>query len=100
MAAAKLLKLNTPIILEADMWLQFYELSGLKIYTLSKDVIFTTDKDGANSSIGTQERLNFAKQKAVVRKHKMKKIGGVSYYFRRILQRLRNKIFTRIFAKR
>ncbi|WP_169777455.1 glycosyltransferase family 25 protein [Campylobacter mucosalis] len=99
-AAAKLLKLNTPIILESDMWLQFYELSGLKIYTLSKDVIFTTDKDGANSSIGTQERLNFAKQKAVVRKQKMKKIGGISYCFRRILQRLRNKIFTRIFTKR
>ncbi|WP_171993459.1 glycosyltransferase family 25 protein [Campylobacter mucosalis] len=99
-AAAKLLKLNTPIILEADSWLQFYELSGLRIYTLNKDVIFTTDRDGTNSSIGTQERLNFAKQKFIAKKQRMKKIGGVSYRFRRILQRLRNKIFTRIFTKR
>ncbi|CAD7286476.1 glycosyltransferase family 25 protein [Campylobacter suis] len=93
-AAKKMLKANTPLILEADCWLQFYKLCGLNIYGLNKNIIETSDIDGTNSSI-EKERVTLGKKKSRARKQRMRKFGGVAYILRGLWYRLLKTIFSR-----
>lgn len=91
-AAKKLLKSNTPIILEADCWIQYLKLCGLNLYCLDKDIVKTSDSDGLNSSIGS-DRHKLGKQKSNARKQRMRKFGGIGYILRGLRYRAINKIF-------
>lgn len=56
-AAKTILKINTPIIREADHWLSFYQLSLLKVYCLNKNLITSRDEDKEASNIEKERRM-------------------------------------------
>lgn len=53
-AAKKLIRINTPIILVADAWLWFYQISLLKVYVLNKELVRAYDVDKSLSTIETE----------------------------------------------
>lgn len=91
-AAKKLLNSNTPVILEADCWVQCLKLCGLNLYCLDKDIVKTSDSDGSNSSI-EHERHTLGKQKSKARKRRMRKFGGLKYILRSLWYRAINRFF-------
>lgn len=93
-SAKTMLKINSPIILEADIWDAFQNLSFLKIYSLSKNLILSYDLNGEYSSI---EELGDRKSNNLKRTAYRDKIlqNNFSYRFHRRLF----KIFKRPFLK-
>lgn len=92
-AAKKLIKINTPLILEADCWVQFFKMDKLKIYCLDKNIIETSDPFGINSSI--EQRDVLGKQKSKARKKRLRKFGGIKYLINGLYYRLTYKVFNR-----
>ncbi|MSN96842.1 glycosyltransferase family 25 protein [Campylobacter sp. FMV-PI01] len=93
-SAKKLLKINTPLILEADCWVQFIKMCDLQVYCLDKNIIKTSDFNGLNSSIG-DERHKMGKQKSRARKSRLRKMGGGRYMIGSLKYRFYYKIYSK-----
>ncbi|GKW17951.1 beta-1,4-galactosyltransferase [Pectobacterium carotovorum subsp. carotovorum] len=76
-AAKKLIRINTPIILVADAWLWFYQISLLKVYALNKELVKAYDFDKRFSSIETERSLLLDRKE----KHQMSVIKKQSFYY-------------------
>lgn len=87
-AAKTLLKINTPLIREADHWLSFYQLSWLKVYALNTDLIISRDTDKSLSTIEkerramTQEQIR-SKEEIINKKYAYKVLKNYHKYIRR-----------------
>lgn len=101
-AAKKLLEINTPLILEADCWVQFNKFNNLQIYCVNENIIKTTDEKSLNSSIGSLA-LRFepqrAKERARFRKKVLRKIGGINYLIGSFRYRIIYKIYSKFIQK-
>lgn len=92
-SAKTLLKINSPIILEADEWLLFKELSFLKTYSCDEDLIVSYDNvEKSYSNLEFERSLNYEKRK-IYRKNMIRKQKGYRFY------KLYFKLFKRPFLK-
>ncbi|MEQ9945037.1 glycosyltransferase family 25 protein [Pectobacterium aroidearum] len=76
-AAKKLMRINTPIILVADAWLWFYQISLLKVYALNKELVKAYDIDKALSSIENERSLLLDEKE----NHQMEIIKKQPFYY-------------------
>ncbi|HCB1684127.1 beta-1,4-galactosyltransferase [Shimwellia pseudoproteus] len=88
-AARTLLRINTPLIREADHWLSFYQLSYLKVYALNADLIVSRDTDKSLSTIEKERRAMTPAQL----QHKMRVINErltykVIKYYHKYIRRI------------
>lgn len=88
-AARTLLKINSPVLVEADAWHTFYFMSFLKIYALNKDLITTRDVSKEDSSIES-ERLSLTRHQLFLRKKIDKRFSFIKIY---------HKLVRRIFLR-
>lgn len=72
-AAESIMKINQPIILEADMLFPFYQLTFLKTYSLDEDIINTNDMAAEHSNLDKDRKAFFHPRrkyrKQMLRKH-------------------------------
>ncbi|MFJ5409258.1 glycosyltransferase family 25 protein [Pectobacterium punjabense] len=92
-AAKKLMRINTPIILVADAWLWFYQISLLKVYALNKELVRAYDIDKSLSTIETERSLLLDEKE----KYQMGIIRKQPFYY---LIKYYHKYIRRIFLKK
>ncbi|WP_323660372.1 glycosyltransferase family 25 protein [Pectobacterium versatile] len=92
-AAKKLIRINNPVILVADAWLWFYQVSLLKVYALNKELIKAYDVDKSLSSIEA-ERLLLLNEKE---KYQMGVIKKQPFYY---VIKYYHKYIRRVFLKK
>lgn len=87
-AAESILKINQPVILEADMLYPFYQLTLLKSYSIDEDIINTIDMKGEYSNL-EKEREKFFYARRKYRKKMLSKhpLFWLTFIYEKIIKR-------------
>ncbi|MBA0165890.1 MULTISPECIES: glycosyltransferase family 25 protein [Pectobacterium] len=91
--AKKLANINDPVILPADAWLWFYQISLLKVYSLECDLVHAYDTEKTFSSIEAERNALSAERD----KYQMDVIKSQPYYY---IIKYYHKYIRRIFLKK